>query len=107
MTQLGIVFAQPRRIDLTIERVNEIIEGMSEVDKAALGNDPRWPLITTVAALRSYERAEENACGHCIGSIADAYDQLIKPGENAFEALLRTFAAVYGREHNEMPERAS
>lgn len=90
----------PRRLDITLERLRKIVESLPEADNIKLGQDPRWPLIDTVMAVRAMERAEEEALGRVCAtfgpSIADHYDRMISPGEPILEALARLFADFYG-----------
>lgn len=110
MTQLalGLDAPQPpppeRRIDITLARLAEIEESWSDAERAEiaaqLDADPRaakaWSAIAIVARVRAMERGEEAAGLRPSGSLADIYDRLVQPGEEASQALLRVFAAAYG-----------
>lgn len=97
----------PRRIDITLDRVRDVIEGMAEQDRRALSGQPWWPHVNALIAVRAMERAEElvNAADgrrhRMVYALADTYDQIVKPGEHPIEALLRVWRGVYGARESE------
>jgi hypothetical protein len=97
--QLEFGFAAPRRIDVTIERLSKIIDEATEEQRAQLGATAAWPLVKMVVSVRAMERGEEELLGTARPApMADAYDQVVTPGEPAHEALIKTFKAAYGAE---------
>lgn len=84
-----------RRIDITISRLAEDYNSLSDIQRAALADKPWFITIETVFQLRAMERAEEEVLGRPAShSIADAYDRVVAPGERAPEALIRSFQAL-------------
>ena len=89
-----------RRLDVTIERIADIFDSLSDAEVASLAGKDWWSVTALVCRLRAMERGEEESrgCG-AINSIADTYDKVVSPGEHPIEALIRTFKAHYTREH--------
>lgn len=94
MSQLGLDLARPRRIDVTLERLDADVAALSAEQQAALGQEKAWSLVVIVSRLRAMERGEEEALGSTRpSSLADAYDRVVSPGD----ALIRTFKTVFER----------
>ena len=89
-------FVSPeRRIDITLDRIREVVEAATNEERATLIGKPWWSAIDTVFCLRAMERAEEEVLGAPRGVLADLYDRLVTPGEHPGEALLRVFRAMF------------
>lgn len=84
-----------RRIDRTLTRLAAIYESMPQEERAELAGTKWFSVIVLVSRLRGMERAEEEALGRPSKGLADTYDRVVRPGENAADAILRTFVAVY------------
>lgn len=84
-----------RRIDTTLSRLQQSLDAMSEGDRVALAAIPQFSVIVMVSRLRAMELAEKEALPSTIESMADAYDRVAVIGENAADAIIRTFKEVY------------
>lgn len=84
-----------RRIDITLDRVRETYEALPLEERLALSQKPWMITMETVFAIRAMERGEEEALGRPSVGLADIYDRIISPGENAADALLRTFREMF------------
>ena len=87
-----------RRIDVTIERLDQSIDALTPGQRGRLA-DPDcywWAVVAIVVRVRAMERAEAAVRPATVAPMADTYDRVAQPGEQAVEALLRTFKAVYG-----------
>lgn len=84
-----------RRIDTTLDRVRAVYDAMSLDERTAISQKPWMATIETVFALRGMERAEEDVLGSPSEGLADVYDKLVMPGDNAIEALLKTFGKLH------------
>lgn len=84
-----------RRIDITLHSVRETYNALSLEERAALSQRPWISTLETVFAIRAMERGEEEALGRPSVGLADIYDRIVTPGENAAEALLRTFREMF------------
>ena len=93
MQQLALDLPQKRRIDITFDRLDEMTAGMNEEERAKFAGQRFYPLLITASRLRSMEMGEEAAMGGKRSPLADDYDRLVKPGEHAVEAIVRTLAA--------------
>jgi len=80
-----------RRIDITLARLADIQESMSQEQCSQLASSPWWNMVVIVSRLRAMERAEEEVLGRPSTGLADVYDRIAQPGEHAVEAILRTF----------------
>jgi len=99
VSQLALAFKESRRIDIMLDRLEDLLDELSAEQQARL-TDPSscswWGVVVMVARLRAMERAEEEVLGGDRATMADAYDRIVQPGEHAVEAIMRTFRAVYG-----------
>lgn len=100
MEQLGLALESPppqvspqRRIDITLERLEEKFNALPDEARAKLIGRPWVATLELIGRLRGMEMAEEEVRGPQL-SLADTYDRLVTPGDNPVEALLRAF-----REH--------
>lgn len=86
-----------RRIDITLERLEEEFNALPDDVRTDLIGKPWVTTLEMIGRLRGMEMAEEEVrpCPDGRG-LANTFDRLVSPGESAVEALLRTFAAVYG-----------
>ena len=82
-----------RRIDITLARLADITEALSDEEHVKLSDKPWWSAIVLVSRVRAMERAEEEVLGRPSKGVADTYDHIVSPGEHAGEALLRVFNA--------------
>jgi hypothetical protein len=96
MTQLSLDITPPRRIDVTLERLQASLDAMDEDQRAELNALPQFNTVVIVARLRAMERCEKEVRSAICETMADAYDRVAVEGENAANAILRTFRAVYG-----------
>jgi hypothetical protein len=87
-----------RRLDITLENLRAIVEGLSEEESITLSQNPYWPNIELIFHLRAMERAEEEVRGFALKSMADTYDHIIAPGEPMLPALSRLLQAIFTRE---------
>ena len=83
-----------RRIDFTFDRLQASFDALPEADKAAFAQTKRVALLVVASRLRGMEMAEEDMPGHQASPLADAYDRVAMPGENAAEAVLRALDAL-------------
>ncbi len=83
-------FSPERRIDITLASVASVYEALSEEERAQI-SERFVATLTIVARIRAMERAEEEVLGRPSKGLADIYDRIVVPGENAGAALLRTF----------------
>ncbi len=106
MDQFGLDLGTPpiapaaaRRLDITLGRVRALISGMSEEQFRKVDGQSWWLDLIEMFWLREMEADEEKMLGRPRpgGGLADAYDRLIEPGEDAVKALLKTFRSVYDR----------
>lgn len=97
MSQLGLDLAPPRRIDVTLERLDADVAALSVEQQSALGETKAWGIVVIVSRLRGMERAEEEVLGRARASLADAYDRVVSPGDPAVDALIRTFKTAFER----------
>jgi len=104
MNQLAFDLAPSRRIDITLQRLDELLQAATDEERNQIASAPWWGVLVIVSHLRSMELAEEAAGSKATNQLADAYDRLIRPGEHAVEAILRTYRAVYDRADSAMPE---
>src|SRR5579885_3033034 len=72
-----------RRIDVTLARVATLHEAMTDQERAELDGKRWWTTIVVASRMRAMERAEEEVLGRPSKGLADAYDRVISPGENA------------------------
>ncbi len=83
-----------RRLDITISRVADAIELMSDEARKELAGKPWFAAICILQRVRAMERGEEDVLGHPIkGGLAETYDAVVTPGEDIIPALLKTFQA--------------
>lgn len=83
-----------RRLDITISRIADAIELMSDEARKELAGKPWFSAICLLQRVRAMECGEEDVLGHPIkGGIADTYDAVVTPGEDIIPALLKTFQA--------------
>ena len=84
-----------RRIDITLSRIASIYHELSAEQRREIERQRFWSIILIVFQLRAMERGEE-AYGYPVQGLADIYDRLISPGEDAFDAILRCYNEGYG-----------
>jgi len=95
MDQMTLDLAPPRRIDITLDRLDKVVNEMVESERSTLANHKWWSIAVIVSRLRAMERAEIEVLPSSRQTMADAYDLVVTPGEHPIEALLRTFRTVY------------
>lgn len=88
---------ETRRIDRTLQTIEENIEGLTEEQRVSIGETRWWGVVEIVAKLRAMERGEGQA-HFGLGTqgctpVADAYDRVVQPGGHPLEAILATFKA--------------
>lgn len=91
---IGGRHSAPRRLDLSLARVDELVETLSAEERATLTAGRAWSALTILSRLRGMEMAEEAVLGRPVSPTADAYDRLVRPGEPLLEGLLRVFRDV-------------
>lgn len=90
--QLALDFEQPgsRRIDITLGRLDD--QFASRLDEVS---HTKWfGILLIISQLRGMEMAEATL-GPGRETLADAYDEIVAPGEPAIPALLRVFAHCF------------
>lgn len=83
-----------RRIDITLERLEEEFNALPNEERARLINRPWVSTLELIGKLRGMEMAEEEVRGAsrpCGRGLADTYDRLVKPGDPPVESLLLVF----------------
>jgi hypothetical protein len=91
---MGDHVSEERRIDITLQGISDFIGSMSQHDLAKVVSKPWWESIVAVTCLRSMERAEEQGLGRPAQGLADICDRIVRPGDHAADALVRTYHAM-------------
>lgn len=92
MQQLALDLPKQRRIDVTFERLDHLVQNLTDAQRAKMSTERWFALLSVASRLRSMELSEEAAMGGNRSHLADDYDRLVEPGEDAVAAILRVLA---------------